>query len=187
MSNYQYAYIYFMSGTGNTYRVATWAGEEFENQNINAQIIPFEKASPEKEFTPGEKSLMGLFLPTHGFTAPWGMIRFALNLPAGEGAHAIVSATRGGTKFGKISNPGFEGTAAYLLALILKIKGYKVRGVIGMDMPLNWTALVPGFKKETAESMNTSQKPKITNFVKAVLNGEKNLAHGLLFHCFWEC
>jgi len=27
MSNYENANIYYLSGTGNTYRVATWAGE----------------------------------------------------------------------------------------------------------------------------------------------------------------
>jgi Pyruvate/2-oxoacid:ferredoxin oxidoreductase delta subunit len=173
MSKYQNAIIYFMSGTGNTYRVATWVAEEFESQNTKTQIIPFEKASPTKEFIPGDKTLLGLFLPTHGFTAPWVMIRFALNLPAGEGTHAFISSTRGGTKFGNMYMPGFEGTAAYLLALILKLKGYKIRGAIGVDMPLNWTALVPGFSSETAENMNIRQKPKVIDFVKGILNGEK--------------
>lgn len=64
---------------------------------------------------------MGLFLPTQGFTAPWVMIRFALSLPAGEGTNAFVSVTRGGTKIGNSPMPGFEGTAGYLLALILKL------------------------------------------------------------------
>jgi len=173
MSNYQNATIYFMSGTGNTYRVATWVGEEFKKNKIKFQIIPFEKSEPKKEVIPGEKTLLGLFLPTHGFTAPWVMIRFALNLPAGEGTHAIISATRGGTKLGNMFMPGFEGTAAYLLALILKIKGYKVRGVIGVDMPLNWTALVPGFSETTAEKMNTRQKPKVISFIGSILKSKK--------------
>lgn len=176
MSNYQDALIYFMSGTGNTYRVATWVREGFENQNTKTQIIPFERANPIKEIIPGEQSLLGLFLPTHGFTAPWVMIRFAYNLPAGKGTHAFITSTRGGTKFGNVYLPGFEGTGAYLLALILILKGYRVRGVIGVDMPLNWTALVPGFSKKTAESMNTRQKPKVITFVKEILNGEKKFS-----------
>jgi len=173
MSVYQNAFIYFMSGTGNSFRVATWAGEEINNQDTTIQIKPFDKSDPTKEIITGDRSLLGLFLPTHGFTSPWMMIRFAFNLPAGKGTHAFISATRGGTKFGKVYLPGFEGTAAYLLALILRMKGYKIRGVIGMDMPLNWTALVPGFSKETAEGMNTRQKPKMITFIKAILNGEK--------------
>jgi len=174
MSNYKNATIYFMSGTGNTYRVATWVGEEYEKTNIKYQIIPFDKSDPVKEIVPGENSLLGLFLPTHGFTAPWVMIRFALDLPAGEKTHAYISATRGGTKFGKMFMPGFEGTSAYLLALILKFKGYKVRGVIGVDMPLNWTTLVPAYSEKTAVQMNNRQKPKMVTFINTILNGEKN-------------
>ena len=41
MSNYENATIFFMSGTGNTYRVATWVGEEYEKSNTKYQIIPF--------------------------------------------------------------------------------------------------------------------------------------------------
>jgi len=74
MANYENATIYYLSGTGNTYRVATWAGEEFEGQRVKVRIAPFEKADPRNEITPGEKTLLGLFLPTHGFIAPWMMI-----------------------------------------------------------------------------------------------------------------
>jgi hypothetical protein len=174
MTNYKNTTIYFMSGTGNSYRVATWAGDEAKKQDLDCQIIPFERAEPEKELVTSKDTLLGIFLPTHGFTAPWVMIKFVANLPAGNGTHSFVSASRGGTKFGKVSMPGFEGTAAYLLALILKVKGYKVRGVIGMDMPLNWTALVPGFSKETAVNMAEKQKPKFTAFIKSIYDGKKN-------------
>ena len=173
MSNYENATIYYLSGTGNTYRVAKWAGEGLEQQKIKTQIAPFEKADPKTEIIHGEKTLLGLFLPTHGFTAPWMMIRFALKLSKGKGTHAFVSATRGGTKFGKIHLPGFEGTAAYLLALILKIKGYKVRGVIGIDMPLNWTVVIPGFKEKSACSISRFNSSRILASVKSILDGDK--------------
>jgi ferredoxin len=174
MSNYENATIYYLSGTGNTYRVARWAGEAFEQQKIKTQIAPFEKADPKTEIMHGDKTLLGLFLPTHGFTAPWMMIRFALKLPKGRGTHAFVSATRGGTKFGKIHLPGFEGTAAYILALILKIKGYTIRGAIGIDMPLNWTVVIPGYKEKSARDISSPQEPKIKAFVKTILDGDKN-------------
>lgn len=172
MSNYENSSIYYLSGTGNTFRVAIWTGEELESHNIKARIEPFNKANPTADVNPGEKTLLGLLLPTHGFTAPWVMIKFAFKLPKGKGTHAFVSATRGGTKFGKITLPGFEGTAAYLLALILKIKGYKVRGVIGVDMPLNWTALIPGFKEQNAKAISAPQEPKIKAFTRAIVHGE---------------
>jgi Pyruvate/2-oxoacid:ferredoxin oxidoreductase delta subunit len=184
MSKYQNAINYFFSGTGNTFRVTTWLAEEFKNQGIKTRIRPFEKADPLKEIIPGDKSILGLFLPTHGFTAPWVMIRFALSLPPGEGTHAFVSVTRGGTKIRNLQMPGFEGTAGYLLALILKLKGYKIRGVIGVDLPLNWTTLVPGFSEQTAISMNTHQKPKFVTFIQAILNGNKKFGIGTFVSLF---
>ena len=63
MSNYKNANIYYLSGTGNTYRVATWAGETLESQKIKVHIKPFDKANPTKEVNPGEKTLLGLLLP----------------------------------------------------------------------------------------------------------------------------
>jgi ferredoxin len=170
---YHNAILYFMSGTGNSFRVTTWAVAELKNHSIPTRIIPFEKADPSQEIIPGDKSVVGLFLPTHGFTAPWVMIRFALSLPAGKGTHAFVSVTRGGTKLGNRILPGFEGTAGYLLTLILKLKGYNPRGVIGIDLPLNWTSLVSGFSEQTAESMNAHQQPKFKIFINSILNGEK--------------
>jgi len=91
MSKYQNATIYFMSGTGNPFRVTTWAEEEFKNHDMNIEIISFEKAKPNTGIYPGDKTIMGHILPTHGFIAPWVMISFGLNLPAGEGAQAIIS------------------------------------------------------------------------------------------------
>ncbi len=40
MSNYENANIYYLSGTGNTYRVATWAGETLDSQKIKVHIKP---------------------------------------------------------------------------------------------------------------------------------------------------
>jgi len=70
MSIYQNSTLYFMSGTGNTYQVATWVSEEFKNQNTKTQIIPFNKANPTEEFIPGNNTLLGLFFPTHGLLHP---------------------------------------------------------------------------------------------------------------------
>lgn len=85
----------------------------------------------------GESSdLLGVVFPTHGLTAPWHVIRYALQLPAGKGKHAFVVATRAGTRIASVPLPGLEGTAGYLIALILVLRGYIVRGVMGLDIHL---------------------------------------------------
>lgn len=122
---YQTATIYFMSGTGNSFRAATWLAEAAQEQGILAQVVPIGSGRPAEEIKEGAEHLVGLVMPTHGFTTPWQMLRFALRLPRRRGTHALVLPTRAGTKFGQVFLPGLEGTAGYLPALILALKGYR--------------------------------------------------------------
>ena len=172
---YQHAVIYFWSGTGNSYRVATWLAEAAGEQGAAARVIPIGQGQPEAELHAGPASLLGLVMPTHGFTAPWPMIRFALRLPRRRGTHAVVMPTRAGTKIGHVFLPGLEGTAGYLLALILALKGYRVRGVQAIDMPSNWTALHPGFGRSTAEAIVGRGENQARRFAGEILGGRRSL------------
>ena len=90
--------IYFMSGTGNSFRAATWMTEIANKKDISSKLHQisryYEKSDLGEEFN----NLLGVVLPTHGFTAPWHVIRYVLHLPHGRGKHAFVVATRAGTK-----------------------------------------------------------------------------------------
>jgi len=168
---YQTATVYFMSGTGNSFRAATWIAETAREQGVQAQVVPISGGRPNEEIEQGESHLVGLVMPTHGFTTPWQMLRFALRLPRRKGTHAFVLPTRAGTKFGPVFLPGLEGTAGYLPALILALKGYRVRGVQGLDMPSNWTALHPGFSQKSAEAIIARSRPKALRFANTILSG----------------
>ena len=168
---YQTATIYFMSGTGNSFRAATWIAEAAQEQGTDAQVVPMGSGRPAEEIQDGGSHLVGLVMPTHGFTTPWQMLRFALRLPRRKGTHAFVFPTRAGTKFGQVFLPGLEGTAGYLPALILALKGYRVRGVQGLDMPSNWTALHPGYSQESAEAIIARSRPKALRFANTILSG----------------
>ena len=41
--------IYFMSGTGNSYRVATWIDQQDRAAGAQSQVIPIENAHPADE------------------------------------------------------------------------------------------------------------------------------------------
>ena len=169
---YQTATIYFMSGTGNSFRAATWIAEAAQGQGADAQAVPIGNGRPAEEIQEGEAHLLGLVMPTHGFTTPWQMLRFALRLPRRKGTHALVMPTRAGSKLGPVFLPGLEGTAGYLPALILALKGYRVRGVRGLDMPSNWTALHPGFSQKSAEAIIARSRPKALRFADTILSGK---------------
>ncbi len=116
--------IYFMSGTGNSYRVAAWMAEIANKKKIISQLYQISRYHEESNLAEDAKGLLGVIFPTHGFTAPWQVIMYALHLPHGKGKHAFVVATRAGTRIASIPFPGFEGTASYLIALILLLKSH---------------------------------------------------------------
>jgi len=164
--------LHVMSGTGNTLRVAGWMARRIESQHTPVEIRRVEEGPPEARPERGEGLLVGLLLPTHAFTAAWPMIRLAFRLPRGAGTHAFVAITRAGTKFGPFRFPGLEGTGGYLLWLILTLKGYRVRGVMGIDMPSNWTAFHSGFKPDSVADIIAHAKPKAEQYVDRILAGK---------------
>jgi len=172
MTAYREAAFFVFTGTGNTRWVARRMAVRAEAAGCPARVLLLTD-NPSKRITVHPDSLVGLFMPTHGFTAPWRMISLAARMPRGRGAHAFVIATRAGTKFGRLFLPGMEGTAAYLIAAILAIKGYRVRGVAGIDMPSNWTALHPGFSEKNTRAIIERAGPKSDGFIDAVVDGKR--------------
>ncbi len=168
---YQKATFYFYSGTGNSYRVTSWIASAARDAGAAVTVRPIGAAHPAEEVGRGEMALLGLVMPTHGFTAPWPMLRFALRLPRRPRTHAVVVATRAGLKVGPIFTPGIEGSCTYLIALILAVKGYRVRGATGIDMPSNWLALHPGLSPRAVDGIVARAREKATRFTSTILSG----------------
>ncbi|NPV86465.1 MAG: 4Fe-4S binding protein [Anaerolineae bacterium] len=172
---FKHTQIYFLSGTGNSFRVASWIHETALQQGGLANLTPIEAARPSEEIYPGADSLLALVFPTHGFTTPWAMLKFALRLPACKATSVIVLPTRAGVKFGRVFLPGLEGTAGYLLAAIFALKGYRIRGVMALDMPSNWIALHPGFSIPSAQAIIQRARPKLNLFLHNIYAGKNDL------------
>lgn len=172
--------IHFMSGTGNSFRAATWMAKIANKKGIASRLYQISKNYKESKLGDEAKSLLGIVFPTHGFTAPWQVIRYALHLPNGNGKPAFVVATRAGTRIASIPFPGFEGTAGYLIALILFLKGYIVRGVMGLDMPSNWMSLHWGLNLKNSRVIINRANVKTNFFITNILEG-KRLYRGIIF------
>jgi ferredoxin len=106
------------------------------------------------------------------------VIRYALYLSLGRGRHAFVVATRGALMTGSAPFPGFEGTAAYLIAFILMLKGYNVRGVVGLDMPANMISVHSGLSEADSRIILNQAREKANSFINSILNGKKEY-HGV--------
>lgn len=163
---------FFATGTGNSYKVANWTTEVAAQAGIPFRIQRI-KAAMKWDFSPKNRHLLMLSFPTHGFTAPWLIIKQVFRLPNGNGASAAIMPTRAGIRVRGVCFPGMEGTAGYLLALMLALKGYKVLGVLGIDMPSNWTALHWGMNPENVDFIVSAAEPKAKHFVKTILAGQQ--------------
>ena len=168
--------LYYLSGTGNTFRTAMWIREIAENSGFNTSVKAVEKYNPAGE-TGCNDVITGFGMPTHGFTLPWMMIKFLYKLPRGNGKSVFVWATRAGAKYGPIPGypPGIAGSSIFIAALILKLKGYKVRGMMSVNMPSNWMSLHSGLRKDIVDIIISKAKPDVQGFAQKILSGRSVL------------
>ena len=163
------------SGTGNTLRAATWfVGGRGEVLTLDA---PGAGQVPQSAF-------LLLACPTHGFTAPWEVVRLAWGLPRGQGRPAAVLVTRAGLVVGSWEPPGLAGTAPFLLALVLWLKGWAVRGAASVNMPSNWLSLHPGLGDASVARLLATGRREVEAFAARLQAGRTcwwtvNLAYEL--------
>jgi len=162
--------LHYLTGTGNTYRVAEWLADAARDRGLAVRLAPIASAEATLA-TPGPGGMIGVLFPTHGFTAPWPVIRHLVRLPRLDGRRAVVIATRGATGWAGFRVPGFEGTGTWLAALVLAVKGAKVVGITGVDMPANWTAIHPGLRPGNVADIVEGSEVRVRAFTEAVLDG----------------
>jgi Pyruvate/2-oxoacid:ferredoxin oxidoreductase delta subunit len=167
---YQRLIIYYLSGTGNALVAARWFIDHAQLQGIAAEIIPIDRFQTPPVFSGAEQTLVGYFYPTHGFSLPWYMLKFMLALPRGKGDCFCLN-TFGGTKIGKWHLPGLSGLALILPALVLSLKGYRVRGLVSLNLPSNWISLHPGLTPSTVASLVHHCQSKSTAYASSLLSG----------------
>lgn len=166
---YTHVEMVVWSGTGNSRYVAEQVAAAAQLRGLTAHI-----ATPSNlcEAPTGPNQLLGLLGPTHGFTAPWPVLKAALTLPHVRGRDVFVLVTRGAAQIqGKIV-PGFEGTAAYLPAALLALRGARVRGAGGIDMPLNWTVVVSALDVQTTATIVERGEAQTAAFAERLLDGQ---------------
>lgn len=169
---YKNLHIHFLSGTGNTVRVASWMKELAETEGLSVKLSSITHLKPSDTDKDEETTLVGIGSPTHGFTAPWSVLRYAVRLPRKRKAHAFCFSTRAGLKFGPVFIPGLSATVFFVLALLLFFKGYRIKGMMSFDMPCNWIALHSGLKPSNSEAIVQRAKPKVMDFFARILHGQ---------------
>lgn len=170
---YKNTTIYFMSGTGNSYRVSKWMGEIAEKNGSNINVFSAMSNKPAKNIKHGNDNLIGIVFPAHGFTMPWHILKFVWRLPRRKSTHAFVVATRGSLKFGPVFVPGMSGSGTFIVALVLMLKGYHVRGVMSVNMPSNWFSLHPIQRAKSQEAIIAKANHKVKGFIDKIFSNGK--------------
>jgi len=179
--------IFYFSGTGNSYRVAVWSKDHINEYINDSEICPIDKRVEKQEILNNDHLFLGVIFPTHCFSPPWSVIRRILKFPRLKNAKAFVIATRGCLKLGKFILKGSAGYAAFLVAFLLFLKGYEIRGIKGLDMPANFTSVHPGMRKKNIQWILETARKKTTLVIgdmfsgKKVISGWGALITGLVF------
>jgi ferredoxin len=181
-----HASLWTSSGTGNTLHVARWMATAAEVVGVPTRIERIDARCDPATIDTGPHSAVGVLMPTHGFTAPWIVLKTLAKFPNGHGAAAFCVATRGGLQLGRVFTPGLAGTACFVAALMLACKGYRVRGVLGIDMPSNWMSLHSALKPAKVEAIGARAQAVAERFAQGVLSGRfhwltRNAAYDFAF------
>lgn len=169
--NPERAIIYFLSGTGNSYRVAAWMHERCLGHGMESSLVPIDAADPASEIVPSPGTLVVLAFPTHGLMPPWSMIKFIVRLPRKRGVSLFCMPTRGCFHIGPVPIPGGAGLASFMPHLILIFKGYRPRGALSLDMPLNLISVHPPLTAGGIERILGRARPKVDRAADRLLAG----------------
>jgi len=172
-SKYQGIIIYYFSGTGNARRTAEWIAEEAEHRGVLTTLVNIEHFEIADMPPADEKTLIGFCSPTHGFNLPPVMLRFLWKFPKQKGTDVFIINTRAGMKMSKLFLPGLGGVAQYYAALVLWLKGYKIKGMQPMDLPSNWISIHPGLKQKVVDSIFKRCERKTRKFANKMLDGKR--------------
>ena len=164
------AKVVYWSGTGNSHRVARWM-EAFLGQPVECLPMGNDR---DIEYSHDSNKLLILVYPTHGFTSAYHVLKYVGRLPRGNGCQSYCMATRAGIKAGPLYLPGLSGSAMFLVAILLLMKGYSVLGCRGIDMPSNWFTLHPPQSEKSVRSIINRAEEKVAAFARIVNNRKKN-------------
>lgn len=164
--------VYFMTGTGNSYRVAQWVFEVAEAAGLSPKIKSVRTGAKSLPVSKPTELLVFVF-PTHGFTAPWRILKYFFCLPSGKNTPVVLLPTRGALRICGVNLPGLEGTAGYLPACLLWLRGYRISGITAVDMPSNWTALHWGLSPDNAAVITELAEQRVKQLVRCLLKGHR--------------
>lgn len=173
MFPYKKLIIYYFSGTGNSKNVASWISDVASKHDIPTVIYNIAVIDRLKTEIVPSGTLVIFVSPIHGFNYPPVMLNFIVRFPKGDN-NVVLMNTRAGMLIGKFITPGLTGIAFYFSALMLKLKGYAIKGMIPVDLPSNWISVHPGLNARTVKYLNEKNKERVEKHAEKIISGKNN-------------
>lgn len=164
--------IYFFTGTGNSYQAAKYIYQRSEDSNFDSRIYDTDDLSNRGLWARKHDGIVCFAYPTHGFSLPWHMLKFIVRFPRGKGKLVLIN-NRAGMKMGKLFTPGISGIAMLLPALIMLLKGYRIKGFVPLDTPSNWISVHPGIRLKIVESIFEKRTAELNKMWQRLISGNK--------------
>jgi ferredoxin len=184
---YRRSKVYFASGTGNSYVVASWFRAACESRGIPAVLEPVTRADPTWDIAPSSGTLVALAFPTHGGLPPWSVIKFLLRIPRRRGTAFICLPTRGSFFVGPVLVPGAAVLASFLPPLLLLLKGFRPVGAASFDMPVNITSVHPAVTSRHADRIVSRARSKFERLIAGFFrSGSLWLTLNNLYEAAWS-
>ncbi len=171
-STYQRLIIYQFSGTGNALTGAKWIKEHADKLHIHTEIHAIENTKHIQLPQDGSKTLYGFCYPTHGFAPSWLVIKFMLRFSSIKNVDLFLLNTRGAFKISKLMIPGLSGMALWFPVILFWIKGFHIKGILPLDMPINWTSFFPPVNKAASNALFKRNYRIVETFCNAVLQNK---------------
>lgn len=160
--------FYYTSGTGNSYQLCLWAREHYQKKGISTQLVPIEKANPKVDIKDKKQTFLFFVMPTHGFTAPWSMLKFCIAFPRMKGVRCAILASKAGYLLGRVLLPGINGSGNYWVSSLLTLKGLLPEAMTSINMPSNWTTLHPAHNEENVKEIFRRAQIRLHKFLRSI-------------------
>jgi ferredoxin len=184
MNYYESLNIYYFSGTGNALSAAKWIWQKGQESVINSTMHSIEEERQINTEPAEGRSLNVFAYPTHGFIGPWIMLKFLVRFPRIKNGDAVFLNTRGGFKLGRFYIPGVSGLALWFPCILFLLRGFRVRGMLPLDMPHSWISFFPPNSKTASEAIAKRCRGIVEKLCDRVFSGRRYIRYTVLTH-FW--
>jgi ferredoxin len=174
MSTYQQLLLYTFSGTGNALLASRWIADNAKATGLVAQPFNIEHIERATVQRLEGRTLIGFCYPTHGFIAPWLVLKFFWRFPRIANADVFFLNTRAGFGLYFIHNgPGLSGLAQWFPIVLFALRRFRVVGSLPLDMPHSWISCFWPNTRNQIEHITARCQRIVDGFCERVLTGRR--------------